>query len=139
MNVNYAYISVAVLIMVLKRIVEAISEYKSIENEIRNYNRKDTVNMTPDEMNRFRHIAASALYVQKGYEEIIVNCLGQLKEIIDICKKLSFTDSSFDLKNNQIGRKIGKQFRYKNKKEMFNYIFKTEINFRRPVSKQIKF
>ena len=87
MNVNYAYISVAVLIMVLKRIVEAISEYKSIENEIRNYNRKDTVNMTPDEMNRFRHIAASAYYVSSGYEEIIIEVLGHIKEINDYIKK----------------------------------------------------
>lgn len=125
--------------MVLKRIVEAISEYKSIENEIRNYNRKDTVNMTPDEMNRFRHIAASAYYVSSGYEEIIIEVLGHIKEINDYIKKGGWTDSDFDKINNAIGRKIGKQFRYKNKKEMFDYIFKTEINFRRPVSKQIKF
>lgn len=136
---NIGQITIGVILYIFEKVAAAKIQYNSIVQEIEKYNRKDTVNMTPDEMNRFRHIAASALYVQKGYEEIIVNCLGQLKEIVDICKKLSFTDSSFDLKNNQIGRKIGKQFRYKNKKEMFDYIFKTEINFRRPVSKQIKF
>ena len=136
---NIGQITIGVILYIFGKVAAAKIQYYSIVQEIEKYNRKDTVNMTPDEMNRFRHIAASALYVQKGYEEIIVNCLGQLKEIVDICKKLSFTDSSFDLKNNQIGRKIGKQFRYKNKKEMFDYIFKTEINFRRPVSKQIKF
>ncbi len=136
---NIGQITIGVILYIFGKVAAAKIQYNSIVQEIEKYNRKDTVNMTPDEMNRFRHIAASALYVQKGYEEIIVNCLGQLKEIVDICKKLSFTDSSFDLKNNQIGRKIGKQFRYKNKKEMFDYIFKTEINFRRPVSKQIKF
>lgn len=136
---NIDQITIGVILYIFGKVAAAKIQYNSIVQEIEKYNWKDTVNMTPDEMNRFRHIAASALYVQKGYEEIIVNCLGQLKEIVDICKKLSFTDSSFDLKNNQIGRKIGKQFRYKNKKEMFDYIFKTEINFRRPVSKQIKF
>ncbi len=136
---NIGQITIGVILYIFGKVAAAKIQYNSIVQEIEKYNKKDTVNMTPDEMNRFRHIAASALYVQKGYEEIIVNCLGQLKEIVDICKKLSFTDSSFDLKNNQIGRKIGKQFRYKNKKEMFDYIFKTEINFRRPVSKQIKF
>ena len=136
---NIGQITIGVILYIFGKVAAAKIQYNSIVQEIEKYNRKDTVNMTPDEMNRFRHIAASALYVQKGYEEIIVNCLGQLKEIVDICKKLSFTDSSFDLKNNQIGRKIGKQFRYKNKKEMFDYIFKTEINFRRLVSKQIKF
>ncbi len=136
---NIGQITIGVILYIFGKVAAAKIQYNSIVQEIEKYNRKDTVNMTPDEMNRFRHIAASALYVQKGYEEIIVNCLGQLKEIVDICKKLSFTDSSFDLKNNQIGRKIGKQFRYKNRKEMFDYIFKTEINFRRPVSKQIKF
>lgn len=136
---NIGQITIGVILYIFGKVAAAKIQYNSIVQEIEKYNRKDTVNMTPDEMNRFRHIAASALYVQKGYEEIIVNCLGQLKEIVDICKKLSFTDSSLDLKNNQIGRKIGKQFRYKNKKEMFDYIFKTEINFRRPVSKQIKF
>ena len=113
---NIGQITIGVILYIFGKVAAAKIQYNSIVQEIEKYNRKDTVNMTPDEMNRFRHIAASALYVQKGYEEIIVNCLGQLKEIVDICKKLSFTDSSFDLKNNQIGRKIGKQFRYKNKK-----------------------
>lgn len=121
------------------KVAAAKIQYNSIVQEIEKYNRKDTVNMTTDEMNRFRHIAASAYYVSSGYEEIIIEVLGHIKEINDYIKKGGWTDSDFDKINNAIGRKIGKQFRYKNKKEMFDYIFKTEINFRRPVSKQIKF
>ncbi len=47
------------------------------------YNRADTVNMTPDEMNKFRHIAASAYFVSQGYPEYEVELLGHLKEIKD--------------------------------------------------------
>ena len=122
---NIGQITIGVILYIFGKVAAAKIQYNSIVQEIEKYNRKDTVNMTPDEMNRFRHIAASAYYVSSGYEEYI--------------KKGGWTDSDFDKINNAIGRKIGKQYMYKNKKEMFDYIFKTEINFRRPVSKQIKF
>ncbi len=136
---NIGQITIGVILYIFGKVAAAKIQYSSIVQEIEKYNRKDTVNMTPDEMNRFRHIAASAYYVSSGYEEIIIEVLGHIKEINDYIKKGGWTDSDFDKINNAIGRKIGKQFRYKNKKEMFDYIFKTEINFRRPVSKQIKF
>lgn len=136
---NIGQITIGVILYIFGKVAAAKIQYNSIVQEIEKYNRKDTVNMTPDEMNRFRHIAASAYYVSSGYEEIIIEVLGHIKEINDYIKKGGWTDSDFDKINNAIGRKIGKQFRYKNKKEMFDYIFKTEINFRRPVSKQIKF
>lgn len=136
---NIGQITIGVILYIFEKVAAAKIQYNSIVQEIEKYNRKDTVNMTPDEMNRFRHIAASAYYVSSGYEEIIIEVLGHIKEINDYIKKGGWTDSDFDKINNAIGRKIGKQFRYKNKKEMFDYIFKTEINFRRPVSKQIKF
>ena len=136
---NIGQITIGVILYIFGKVAAAKIQYNSIVQEIEKYNRKDTVNMTPDEMNRFRHIAASAYYVSSGYEEIIIEVLGHMKEINDYIKKGGWTDSDFDKINNAIGRKIGKQFRYKNKKEMFDYIFKTEINFRRPVSKQIKF
>lgn len=136
---NIGQITIGVILYIFGKVAAAKIQYNSIVQEIEKYNWKDTVNMTPDEMNRFRHIAASAYYVSSGYEEIIIEVLGHIKEINDYIKKGGWTDSDFDKINNAIGRKIGKQFRYKNKKEMFDYIFKTEINFRRPVSKQIKF
>lgn len=136
---NIGQITIGVILYIFGKVAAAKIQYNSIVQEIEKYNRKDTVNMTPDEMNRFRHVAASAYYVSSGYEEIIIEVLGHIKEINDYIKKGGWTDSDFDKINNAIGRKIGKQFRYKNKKEMFDYIFKTEINFRRPVSKQIKF
>lgn len=136
---NIGQITIGIILYIFGKVAAAKIQYNSIVQEIEKYNRKDTVNMTPDEMNRFRHIAASAYYVSSGYEEIIIEVLGHIKEINDYIKKGGWTDSDFDKINNAIGRKIGKQFRYKNKKEMFDYIFKTEINFRRPVSKQIKF
>ena len=136
---NIGQITIGVILYIFGKVAAAKIQYNSIVQEIEKYNRKDTVNLTPDEMNRFRHIAASAYYVSSGYEEIIIEVLGHIKEINDYIKKGGWTDSDFDKINNAIGRKIGKQFRYKNKKEMFDYIFKTEINFRRPVSKQIKF
>lgn len=136
---NIGQITIGVILYIFGKVAAAKIQYNSIVQEIEKYNKKDTVNMTPDEMNRFRHIAASAYYVSSGYEEIIIEVLGHIKEINDYIKKGGWTDSDFDKINNAIGRKIGKQFRYKNKKEMFDYIFKTEINFRRPVSKQIKF
>ena len=136
---NIGQITIGVILYIFGKVAAAKIQYNSIVQEIEKYNRKDTVNMTPDEMNRFRHIAASAYYVSSGYEEIIIEVLGHIKEINDYIKKGGWTDSDFDKINNAIGRKIGKQYMYKNKKEMFDYIFKTEINFRRPVSKQIKF
>ena len=136
---NIGQITIGVILYIFGKVAAAKIQYNSIVQEIEKYNRKDTVNMTPDEMNRFRHIAASAYYVSSGYEEIIIEVLGHIKEINDYIKKGGCTDSDFDKINNAIGRKIGKQYMYKNKKEMFDYIFKTESNFRRPVSKQIKF
>lgn len=92
---NIGQITIGVILYIFGKVAAAKIQYNSIVQEIEKYNRKDTVNMTPDEMNRFRHIAASALYVQKGYEEIIVNCLGQLKEIVDICKKIKLHRQQF--------------------------------------------
>ena len=103
---NIGQITIGIILYIFGKVAAAKIQYNSIVQEIEKYNRKDTVNMTPDEMNRFRHIAASAYYVSSGYEEIIIEVLGHIKEINDYIKKGGWTDSDFDKINNAIGRKI---------------------------------
>lgn len=84
---NIGQITIGIILYIFGKVAAAKIQYNSIVQEIEKYNRKDTVNMTPDEMNRFRHIAASAYYVSSGYEEIIIEVLGHIKEINDYIKK----------------------------------------------------
>ena len=84
---NIGQITIGVILYIFGKVAAVKIQYNSIVQEIEKYNRKDTVNMTPDEMNRFRHIAASAYYVSSGYEEIIIEVLGHIKEINDYIKK----------------------------------------------------
>ncbi len=109
--------------VVIKEIIKASLEFNSIVREITNYNTADGPNMNPNEMNKFRHIAASAYLVSKGYSEVSVYILGEKKEDWDILAKLGKTDRDFDVVNNKKGREIGKKFRYLNKKSIFDYIF----------------
>lgn len=124
-------IRAALILLILQHLLKAISDFKNIEREIMKYNRADTVNMTPAEMNKFRHIAASAYFVSNGYPDYEVELLGHIKEIKDFCRKFNWTDSDFDIENNKTGIKIGGRLKHRNKKEIFDYVFKTEIEPKR--------
>ena len=115
----------------IKRIKNAFGEYGRIKYELNRYNRADTVNMSPNEMNTFAHIATSAYLVSRGYPEATVENLGNLKEIYDTVRKLSTSDSWLDQINNHTGREVGKRLRYKSQKEIFDYIFKNFIEPKR--------
>lgn len=117
--------------VILQHLLKLTNEYKYIKKEIEKYNRKDTVNMSPLEMNRFRHIAASAYFITQGFSKYEVELLGNLKEISDFARKFSWTDSNFDINNNKKGIQIGEKFKHKKQKELFDYIFKNEIAPRR--------
>ncbi len=115
------------VIEILKEVIKANNELPSLTRDMERYNTKDGPNMSPNEMNKFRHIAASAYYVSKGYSETSVVMMGDLKEAQDFVKKLGWTDGSFDMTNNKKGREIGRKLKYRSQREIFNYIFKTEI------------
>ncbi len=119
------------IVGIFKAIAKGQAALKPIEKEIQRYNRADTVNMTLDEMNRFRHIAASAYYVSRGYPESGIWFLGHAKEFYDIIRDIDWNDRNFDIKNNETGRRIGQKFKYQNLKYIFDYIFATEIYPRR--------
>lgn len=50
-------------------------KYKDTLNDIKKYNRADTVNMTENEMNKFRHIAGPA-WLSNLYTPAVVTALG---------------------------------------------------------------
>ena len=114
-------------LLILSRLVEALREFENAKREITSYNRADTVNMSPNEMNHFRHIAASAYLIKRGFSEFEVELLGNMKEIGDFCRKFTWSDADFDKQNNKKGIRIGKQHRYAGQKDIFDFIFKTEI------------
>ena len=49
---NIGQITIGVILYIFGKVAAAKIQYNSIVQEIEKYNRKDTVNMTPDEMNR---------------------------------------------------------------------------------------
>ena len=64
-------------------LIMAYPNYKQVLNDIKNYNRADTVNMSEDEMNKFRHIAGPA-WLSSIYTPGVVTALENLKESKDL-------------------------------------------------------
>lgn len=108
-------------------LITAKRKLDQTEQDIRKYNRADTVNMNPEESNKFRHIAGSAWLTSRYYTPAITELLGNTKEIWDRIRKGSWTDKNIDLQNNKIGIDIGDKNQGINQKTIFDYIFKTEI------------
>lgn len=113
-------------------LAEWLNMYKNYENvldDIKKYNRADTVNMSEDEMNKFRHIAGPAYLSSRYYPEWITTGLGYGKEIKDLFQNRGFPDTNFDLGNNQIGINVGLANRNVKgtQKDLFDYVFKTYI------------
>ena len=121
----------------IKRIKRAMSDFEMLDNEIQRYNTADGPNMTPNEMNEFRHIAASASLIAMGHPNSIVEIFGYFKEIKDFVRDFERfynrfkVDSLFDIRNNKKGIEIGNKFRYMRRDSLYKYIFKTEIEPKR--------
>lgn len=103
--------------------------YDKVLEDIKKYNRKDTVNMSELEMNKFRHIAGPAYLTSKYYSPGITNALGIGKEAKDLLKKRGLEDTLYDYGNNQIGIEIGLGDRQVKgtQKDLFDHIFRTHI------------
>lgn len=79
---------------------------------------------------KFRHIAGPAYLTSKYYSPGITNALGIGKEIKDLVfQGRGLEDTLFDYGNNQIGIGIGLGDRQINgsQKDLFDYIFRTQI------------
>ncbi|MBR6099412.1 hypothetical protein IKP85_06665 [bacterium] len=107
-------------------LITAYGKYEDALDAIKKYNRADTVNMSENEMNKFRHIAGSAL-LSDIFTPKVVTALGNLKESKDMLVGRGLDDTLYDYGNNQRGIEIGNKFRGVNPQSLFDYIFKTEI------------
>ncbi len=101
--------------------------YDNILDDIKKYNRADTVNMTEQEMNQFRHIAGPAVLTSNYYSKGFTNFLGGIKEIKDIFQGRGIKDTKQDLKNNEIGINIGLKFPNNSNKALYDYVFNNHI------------
>ncbi len=108
-------------------ILNSWGNYKSIDSDIKNYNRADTVNMSENEMNKFRHIAGPAYLTSTYYTPGVTDSLGKIKEVKDLIMGRGFADTKNDLRHNTIGIELGEKSQGINKKTLFDYIFKTQI------------
>ena len=84
--------------------------YDTTLDDIKRYNRADTVNMSEEEMNRFRHIAGPAILTSNYYPAGLTRTLGYIKETKDLFQGRGIEDIKYDLKNNEIGINIGLKF-----------------------------
>ncbi len=110
-----------------KQQLDFMGNYNNILDDIKKYNRADTVNMSEQEMNIFRHIAGPAVMTSNYYPAILTRIFGYGKELKDLTQRRGLTDTLYDLKNNEIGIGIGKQFPSKSNKTLYDYIFKNHI------------
>lgn len=103
--------------------------YNKTLDDLKKYNRADTVNMSEQEMNKFRHIAGPAYLTSRYYPGWLTNTLGYGKEVKDVLMGRGIEDTLYDLGNNQKGIIIGQANRNVkgDKKSLFDYIFETEI------------
>ena len=109
----------------------ALQRYDALLDDIKRYNRADTTNMNEQEMNTFRHIAGPAFMTSEYYNPGLVRALGYGKEIKDIFMGRGLEDTLYDLKNNEKGIKIGKNYKGNKQKTLFDYIYETEIKPKR--------
>ncbi|MBQ3819396.1 hypothetical protein II810_03010 [bacterium] len=103
------------------------SIYQGLLDDMKNYNRADTVNMTETEINKFRHIAGPAYFANQVTSKGNTYFLGLAKEFKDLLQGRGLSDSMYDLENNKRGIEIGSSIKKVDKKVLFDYIFKTEI------------
>lgn len=101
--------------------------YDETLNDIKKYNRADTVNMTEEEMNQFRHIAGPAILTSNYYPAGLTRVLGWTKEIKDLFQGRGIEDTRRDLSNNEIGISIGLKFPNNTNKSLYDYIFNNHI------------
>ena len=101
--------------------------YDNTLDDIKKYNRADTVNMSEQEMNQFRHIAGPAVLRSNYYPAGFTRFLGWSKEIKDLIQGRGFEDTKYDLRNNEIGISIGSKYPNTNNKVLYDYIFKNHI------------
>jgi hypothetical protein len=116
------------------------NEQPALSDILNGFNRADTVNMNPDEMNNFAHISGSAL-LRQNYPHNAVRNSGYIKEFGDLTgaalKSLiqynplvlsdKWQDSLKDLKNNELGITIGEQFPDMNRNSIMQYVLKKHI------------
>lgn len=118
--------------MSLKSILDELppmKKYNQVLDDIKDYNRADTVNMSEQEMNKFRHIAGPAYLTSRYYPGYLTRLFGLGKEHKDLLQKRGLADTMNDLKNNELGLKIGEANKNlkSNQKTLFDYIFETQI------------
>lgn len=101
--------------------------YDNILDDIKKYNRADTVNMTEQEMNQFRHIAGPAILTSNYYPAGLTRTLGYIKETKDLFQGRGIEDTKHDLKNNEIGINIGLKFHNNSNKALYDYVFNNHI------------
>ena len=101
--------------------------YDNIVDDIKKYNRADTVNMTEQEMNQFRHIAGPAILTSNYYPAGLTRTLGYIKETKDLFQGRGIEDTTHDLKNTEIGINIGLKFPNNSNKALYDYIFNNHI------------
>lgn len=110
-----------------KQQLDFMGTYDNVLDDIKKYNRADTVNMSEQEMNTFRHIAGPAVMTSNYYPAILTKFFGYGKEFKDLKQGRGLTDTLYDLRNNKIGINIGKQFPNTNNKVLYDYVFKNHI------------
>lgn len=76
-------ITVKEILEEFKRIQRAMSDFKTIENEIYKYNIADNVNMNYDKMNEFRHIVVGVYFASIGYSDLVIDFFGHAKAAYD--------------------------------------------------------
>ena len=100
--------------------------YTSLLPSIEEYNRADTVNMTPNEMNKFRHITGTAQAINDiGIPRTTI--YGIAKEAKDLLQHQGIQDTIFDIKNNIEGYKIHSKHPELNETKLNDYVFSNYI------------
>ena len=117
----------------LSEILNPYGTYNKTLKMIEKYNRADTTNMPEKEMNVFRHIAGPAYLTSGYYPPLFTKALGWGKEAKDLLVGRGLKDTQTDLTNNIKGINIGEANRNLkgNYKNLFDYIFETEIKPKR--------
>jgi len=121
-----------------KQQLDFMGTYNNVLNDIKKYNRADTANMSEQEMNTFRHIAGPAVMTSNYYPTILTRFFGYGKELKDLTQGRGLADTLYDLKNNEIGIGIGKQFPNNSNKTLYDYVFKNHIEPKRQSAFQQK-
>lgn len=106
--------------------IQMWADYQKALNKLKYYNRADTVNMSENEMNSFRHLAGPAILTQ-SHKPRNIKMLGYSKELKDLLQGRGLEDAIHDLKNNSIGISLGKKYHEVNEKSLMDYVYKNYI------------